>query len=180
MVVEGILVEETHRQDNQYASLVAKLRVNPPLAAKLESGRLRVLMAFAVAAKPAPASKKGRKAKPEHHQARIPPSSPPLPLQWPPLTTSCYVALKKILGTFCRMAVTATCSLGVSFWSFWRCCYVQDNAMGQQRHARSARDWPEESPVVELVDVEDSPEAADDSDADPVSPSGPPALRIPD
>ena len=37
MIIEGIIVEETQRQDNQYASLSAKLRVNNSLAARLVS-----------------------------------------------------------------------------------------------------------------------------------------------
>ena len=37
MIIEGIIMEETQRQDNQYASLSAKLRVNNSLAARLVS-----------------------------------------------------------------------------------------------------------------------------------------------
>ena len=46
---------------------------------------------------------------------------------------------------------------------------LKDGA-GQRRHARAARDWPE-NPAEDAVDDEDPmlPEAADDSDADPVS-----------
>ena len=32
LVVEGVLREETHRQDNQYGSLTSKLVVHPPTA----------------------------------------------------------------------------------------------------------------------------------------------------
>lgn len=68
MVIENILVEETHRQDNQYASLVAKLRLNGPLTARLESGAIKLSMAFAAKAVPAP--KKGKKAKGEENQVK--------------------------------------------------------------------------------------------------------------
>ena len=67
MIIAGILVEETHRQDNQYASLVAKLRVNLGLANRLEAGNLKVSMAFAARAI-APA-KKGKKASEAQHKA---------------------------------------------------------------------------------------------------------------
>ena len=60
MIIDGILVEETHRQDNQYASLVAKLKVNPQLAARVESGALKLTLAFA--AKPIADTRKAKKA----------------------------------------------------------------------------------------------------------------------
>lgn len=50
MIVEGILVEETHRQDNQYASLVSKLKVNHALAVRLTSGQVVISLAFPVRA----------------------------------------------------------------------------------------------------------------------------------
>ena len=42
-------------------------------------------------------------------------------------------------------------------------------AGGQHRHAKAARDWPEEA-VEEVAGDDDEPEVLDDSDADPVSP----------
>ena len=66
MIIDGILVEETHRQDNQYASLVAKLKLNPQLAARVESGALKLTLAFA--AKPAADSKKAKKAPEKERQ----------------------------------------------------------------------------------------------------------------
>ena len=71
MIIEGILVEETQRQDNQYASLVAKLRLNPTLVSRLESGALKLSMPFAT--KAVPHAKKGKKAavEPEKQQVSL-------------------------------------------------------------------------------------------------------------
>ena len=60
LIIEGILVEETQRQDNQYATLVSKLKVNHTLANQMASGNLMVSLAFAV--KSAAESKKANKA----------------------------------------------------------------------------------------------------------------------
>lgn len=50
---------------------------------------------------------------------------------------------------------------------------LQVTGAGQQRHARAARQWPEDAVEEAAQEVEEdllAPEAIDDSDADPVNP----------
>ena len=53
-MIEGVLVEETHRQDNQYASLTSHLRINHTKAQRLASGSLTVAMQFPIKVLAAP------------------------------------------------------------------------------------------------------------------------------
>lgn len=46
LVVDGILLEDTFRQDNQYASVNSCLLVAEPAAARLTSGALRITLPF--------------------------------------------------------------------------------------------------------------------------------------
>ena len=53
-MIEGVLVEETHRQDNQYASLTSHLRINHVKAQRMASGSLAVAMQFPIKVATAP------------------------------------------------------------------------------------------------------------------------------
>lgn len=76
-MIEGVLSEDTQRQDNAYGSLVAKLRVDARVAARLALGDLKVNLAFATKPHTA-AAKKGakRQAAEARQQVRSSPSLP--------------------------------------------------------------------------------------------------------
>ena len=52
LVVDGVLLEDTFRQDNQYGGVASCLLVAEPAAARLASGALRVTLPFLLKARP--------------------------------------------------------------------------------------------------------------------------------
>lgn len=62
LIIEGVLVEETQRQENQYATVVSRLKVNQALAGQMAAGALMISLPFAVKAT-ADSRKAGRATK---------------------------------------------------------------------------------------------------------------------
>ena len=61
LLVQRVLIEDTFRRDNEYASVASRVLVDEPIAAQLASRALRIELPFALSAK-APRSRNGEGA----------------------------------------------------------------------------------------------------------------------